>query len=136
MVAYPEVRAGWLQLVDKSFILDTRARTLYNEMQGLAKREKNFASMKAERFLDSLPSTIISYGEGLRQLSEERLERSHATPSDEAKSLWEILRRHYWAKQLADLQRLLVAGSQSEREAALRQFRKATQALAEIDGAQ
>jgi DNA primase len=133
MVAYSIVRKELFFELKEFFIVEEEAKALYKVMHELAKREKEqFVSMSADNLLERVPMENVSYGEGARRMSEERVANSSEEPEEEGRVLLQALKKRYLKSRLEQLQRDIAQGKKQEQAKALREFKKVTQELAQV----
>ncbi len=132
LVASPVVRKELFSELEECFIVEEEAKTLYKVMHGLAKKGKKFMSMTADELLKYVPSELVSYSEGARLMSEERIANSSEGSEQEGRLLLRALKKRYFKSRLQQLQGDILRGKKQEQEKALREFKKVTQELAQV----
>lgn len=132
----PAVRRVVIESVgpDEVAFFDRSSQLLYNNLQGLVKNhDQQFSTMSTDDVLALLPEELLSFAEGIRRISEERLTHSSDQPQAESIVLLHRLRQRSLAARLHALHERLVTSQGDQREQALRQFRVLTEALAQLE---
>jgi DNA primase len=118
--------------VASEVLLDSDTLQLYKMLHRLVSTRADFFDMTAPAILQLLPAEQLTFAEGLRSLSEERVSQLSGSPVAEAHSLLRALQRRHLERQLRLVQEQLTAAKDDERPAMLEQFQSLAEELERV----
>lgn len=126
-----EARSLWTS-VEKSFFLDSSAQRLYTSVAQIAGEDSVFASASGDALIAKLPAELQSLAEAARVLAQEAMAKTSDSPEIEARTLLRRLQRRSLSQRLRTMQQTLAQAGEKERAAALEQFQKTVEELAQL----